>query len=165
MKAITAFNNIILKILDVITIVLVVSMVGALLIQVVARYFFNTGFAWTEESARFMMIFLTYLGASMISLNGKHVNITIVEDALNGWAYTALKVFQELVMLVFLVMIITFSVGALRIAGLSVSPAIGVNMAHIVRIVPIGAALMFLGHLTRVLKFLIAAKKGEFKTV
>ena len=160
-KTMETINNTVLKVLDTVTIVLVIGMVGMLLIQVVARYFFNTGFAWTEESARYMMIYLIYLGACMISINGKHVNITVAEDALKGWAHKLLKIFHELVMIVFLVMIINFSSDALRIAGMQSSPSIGINMFFVMIVIPVGAVIMLFAHFTRMLKMVLSWKGDD----
>lgn len=76
MKAMKTITGVLLKVLDVLSIVLMVGMVVFLLIQLVARAVFTHGFSWTEESAKICLIMLAYVGASMTSVNGVHVNIT-----------------------------------------------------------------------------------------
>ena len=106
MKAMKTITGVLLKVLDVLSIVLMVGMVVFLLIQLVARAVFTHGFSWTEESAKICLIMLAYVGASMTSVNGVHVNITILNDALHSArGRKVLFVLQQLLAMVFLVLV------------------------------------------------------------
>ena len=70
MKVLKIVNQVLLRLLDVVSIILMVGMVIFLLIQLIARGIFNFGFAWTEESAKICLIMLAYVGAAMTSING-----------------------------------------------------------------------------------------------
>lgn len=145
-------NEALMKILDVISIALMVRMVIFLLIQLVARSVFTHGFPWTEESAKICLIMLAYIGAAMTSVNGVHVNVTILNDALKGVPQKVLIIIQQLIAMSFLVLVFFFSFPALEIASKSVTTNTHINNAIIYAIIPISCVIMFLGHLTKVIR-------------
>ena len=145
MKAMKTITGVLLKVLDVLSIVLMVGMVVFLLIQLVARAVFTHGFSWTEESAKICLIMLAYVGASMTSVNGVHVNITILNDALHSArGRKVLFVLQQLLAMVFLVLVFVFSFPALEIASKSVTT--------------ISCVIMFFGHLAKIVRQFASAE-------
>ncbi len=159
MKATKTITNVLLKVLDVLSIVLMVGMVVFLLIQLVARAVFTHGFSWTEESAKICLIMLAYVGASMTSVNGVHVNITILNDALHSArGRKVLFVLQQLLAMVFLVLVFVFSFPALEIASKSVTTNTHINNAIIYSIIPISCVIMFFGHLAKIVRQFASAE-------
>lgn len=51
-------------------------------VQVVLRYVFNTGILGSDEMARFIFVFITWIGASLSVKEGEHIKITILSDLL-----------------------------------------------------------------------------------
>lgn len=147
-KSISAF---LMKLLDIVSIVLMIAMVLFLLIQLVARAAFRHGFPWTEESAKICLIFLAYVGASMTSVNGAHINITILSDSLNGKAQKVLFVIQQMIAMAFLVLVFVYSFPALEIAKKSVTTNTHIDNAIIYSIIPISSVIMFFGHLMKII--------------
>lgn len=65
-KELDEISEIVDKIVSSICIVLTAIMFVAVLYQVFGRYVISTSIAWTEETARYCMIWLAFLGASML---------------------------------------------------------------------------------------------------
>lgn len=151
MKTAKAISNFLMKLLDVISIVLMIAMVLFLLVQLVGRAAFRHGFPWTEESAKICLIFLAYVGASMTSVNGTHINITILSDILQGKGKKIVFVVQQLIAMAFLVLVFVYSFPALEIAKKSVTTNTHISNAVIYSAVPISAVIMFFGHLMKVI--------------
>lgn len=153
MKTMKKITDVLLKILDVLSIILMVGMVLFLLVQLIARAVFTHGFSWTEESAKICLIMLAYVGAAMTSVNGVHVNITILNDALNSpKGRKVLYIIQQLVAIVFLVLVFIFSFPALEIASKSVTTNTHINNAVIYSIIPVSCVIMFFGHLAKIIR-------------
>lgn len=55
-------------------------MLVSIMIQIVLRNIFNVGLGWTEEMARYTMIWLTYIGAIVSLKQGSHISIKILID-------------------------------------------------------------------------------------
>ncbi|NLM14838.1 MAG: TRAP transporter small permease subunit [Clostridiaceae bacterium] len=162
MKIVQRISGVVLKILDIAAIILMITMVIFLLIQLIARGVFRYGFFWTEETAKISLIMLAYVGAATTSVNGKHVNVTIFEDSLKGrLARNVVYTVQQLIAIVFLIMVVIFSVPALEIASKSVTTNTQINTAIIYAIIPISCVIMILGHLMKIVFTFIPAKPED----
>lgn len=70
------------KIVKVICIILMAAMVFCVILQVVTRYFLPHALSWTEEMARFLMLWLIFLGASHIAKASSYIRVTFLVDKL-----------------------------------------------------------------------------------
>jgi C4-dicarboxylate transporter DctQ subunit len=61
-----------------------IAATGALFINVILRYFFQAGFAWSEEFIRYSMIWVTFVGASICVREGTHVAMRLVVDGVKN---------------------------------------------------------------------------------
>lgn len=57
-------------------------MVVAMVWQVIGRYVFSHAPGWTEEASRFLMLWVTMLGAAAALRSGAHLSVTSLVDAL-----------------------------------------------------------------------------------
>ncbi|MCX5733314.1 MAG: TRAP transporter small permease [candidate division NC10 bacterium] len=62
--------------------VMLAVMLASILLQVVLRNVFSFGFVWTEELARYSMIWLVFVGAIVSLRRGSHIAMTMLADAL-----------------------------------------------------------------------------------
>lgn len=88
----------------------VFTMLVTVLIQVFARYMLNSPPAWTEEVARYMMVWSGMLGATL-SFKGRSDPI-LVEDIAVGrlhWLRHITKIFRSAAVLIFLLPVLYFS--------------------------------------------------------
>ena len=61
-----------LRILSCVTVCTLTIIIG---IQVVNRYVFGTSFTWVEELAGMAMVYITYFGAAMATINNSNTRI------------------------------------------------------------------------------------------
>ena len=69
-----------IKILEYVSGLLLAVMLVSIMIQIVLRNIFNVGLGWTEEMARYTMIWLTYIGAIVSLKQGSHIAIKLLID-------------------------------------------------------------------------------------
>ncbi len=60
--------------------VVIVSSMGS---QVFARYFFGAPFSWSEEVARLALIWMTFLAASFVMAEGRHIAVDVLSARLS----------------------------------------------------------------------------------
>jgi len=60
--------------------VLLLTMTAIVLLQVLFRYILNIPLSWTDETARFLMIYMTYLCLPLVYLHDQNIAMTIVTD-------------------------------------------------------------------------------------
>ena len=134
-------DNVLMKALILVMLLLVV----AVLWQVISRYIFASPSPWTEEIARFLLIWIALLGAVYAFRTGMHLGLDILPKKLEGGAARALKVFT-------LLMVLMFSMAVLVIGGGSLvqmtwelkqySAVLGLPMAFVYSVIPVTGALI-----------------------
>jgi len=67
--------------------------VALVFIQVIMRRIFNNSLTWSEELARYLYVWQTWLGVSYAARNGTHLRITMLKDRLPEGAQKVLEVF------------------------------------------------------------------------
>ena len=139
------------KILDAILkpalVVLMVALVSAVSWQVISRYIFSSPSSWTEEVARFLLIWIGVLGAAYAFRTGVHLGLDVLPKKLTGAPARVLKMFT-------LLMVLIFAVGVLVIGGFSLvsltwelkqySAVLGLPIALVYSVIPVAGVLICL---------------------
>ncbi|MEQ3551647.1 TRAP transporter small permease [Pseudonocardia nematodicida] len=79
---------------------LLLGVLAAVLLQVVTRYVFGTPLSWTEEIARFLLVWLTFVAAGYVMSRRLHIVVDLLVDRLGARGSRAVDVFAALVVLV-----------------------------------------------------------------
>ncbi len=79
-------------------------------VQVVLRYAFHYNFTWFEEFARYICIFMTFLGASIAVKTGAHFSMDAVVQAIPGRTAHFVKAFVNFCCGLFFVVVIYFGI-------------------------------------------------------
>lgn len=113
-----------------------------ILVAVFFRYVLGNTIIWSEEIARYMMIWMACLAMSSGIKRGEHLTIRILVDALPYRAAFWLEMFMRLVLLVFLLVLTVYGVGLVIANTDFTSQASELNMAIPTSIIPLAGALM-----------------------
>ncbi len=115
--------------------------------QIVSRYVFNNSLAWTEESARYIMIWGVMLGSSIALLRGYLISIDIfIRKAPHSLQLIA-KFFNVGLSLSFLGILVYQGVKLCEIGANMESPALGISYSWMYSAVPVGAVFLFFAYL------------------
>jgi len=77
-KAIDFIYGAIQKMMRWTVIVLLVMMVVIVFSNVVSRYYLHASLAWSEEVARFMLVWLVFIGSFLAYINDEHLGLDIL---------------------------------------------------------------------------------------
>jgi TRAP-type C4-dicarboxylate transport system permease small subunit len=89
------------RLLDGITVLILVVLLAVVGVQIFARYVLNHSLYWSEELARYLFIYLVFLGAAVALRRDGHIRVSfLVERLPAGWQRTT-AVLVDLVILVF----------------------------------------------------------------
>lgn len=140
--------------------ILLTNLVGVmslvLIIQVICRTFFGFSIFWSEELARYCLVWITFIGASIALKNVELANLDIlVEKISKNFRWIALLIIEGLVLCFIILAIIygfkqTFSTGSLS----QVSPAMQLPMWVVNISVPIGFGVMLIHTLTSLMNLI-----------
>lgn len=136
-------------VLEWISSIVLVSLLFIVWAQITFRYIFNNSLAWTEESARYLMIWGVLLGANLAFLKGYFISINLFVHRLPVKLQIALRVLRKLLALFFTGILSYYGVYLCKMGTRMQSPALGIEYVWVYISVPIGAALMFFLFLIR----------------
>ncbi|RDB42988.1 TRAP transporter small permease [Halomonas sp. DQ26W] len=117
------------------------ALIGVITLQVVSRVFFSA-VGWTEEVARFLLIWITFLGATLAFQRGRHIAVTFVVEALPGRLQQLLRVAAVLVVLGFMVALIIIGHRYMQVQSFQKSASLRLSMTYVYAVIPISAAIM-----------------------
>jgi len=136
-------NRLLDRILSTILEILIVVMVLVVILQVLARYAIQIPIPWTEEAARYMLAYMTFVGSAVALKEGKHIVVQFVYETLPSGTRRSFDVFFDLLILLFLLAILW---GGFRlIDGAWDVPTASmpwITMGQVYLILPIGLIIM-----------------------
>ena len=135
--------------------------VALVFVQVVMRRVFNNSLSWSEELARYLYVWQTWLGVSYAARNGTHLRITMLKDRLPAKAQQILEILVVLVWMGFGIFVIYQGMGVVNtIASFGKkSSALKIPMQFCYMSIPVGMFLMCIRIVERTVKDQFLQKK------
>ncbi len=124
---------------------LMTAMVGSVVWQVLSRYLFVVPAAWTEELARFLLIWIGMLGAAYAYRQGSHLGIDLLANKLTGIGKQRLHTVVHIVCLLFAASVLIIGGGSLVAMTWELkqySAAIGLPIAYVYAVIPASGAVI-----------------------
>ena len=150
----------VIRILDIILKSALIGLMAALVLsvswQVVSRYVFAAPSSWTEEIARFLMIWVGLLGAVYAFRNGVHLGLDILPKKLTGRSAYILKLVTMLAVVAFSATVLIIGGGGLVVLTWELrqnSAVLGLPIAFVYSVIPLTGVLICV--------YAIAAMAGE----
>lgn len=154
-------DEILLKTVRIILIVLMTMMVGSVLLQVITRYGFGFSISWSEELARLSLISSIFLGAAILTRSEDHLKVDTFILLLPGRARSGLAIAANMVGIYCTGYLISGSFRALNREWSQLTPAMQLPMGAIYSIVFFSTLLMVLFLAVNVLRHAYDVIKGN----
>ncbi|WP_299432205.1 TRAP transporter small permease [uncultured Maribacter sp.] len=143
------------KILGKILILIMSIMVINVLWQVFSRYFLGAPSSFTDELARYLMIWVGVLGAAYVSGKNKHVAIDVLPSKLSKKKQGKLNLIVKILIILFC--LFAFVIGGARLVYITYvlqqySPALQVPLALVYMVLPISGILIIYYKISDILK-------------
>ena len=140
------------KVMDWLTSGILIALLLIVLAQIVSRYVFNDSLPWTEEAARYLMIWGVLLGVGLAYLNGYLISIEAFTDRFPAPVRRVVQIFNTLLSLFFTGILTAYGVNLCILGTQMESPALEIPYVWIYLAIPVGAGLLFVLFLIRPLK-------------
>jgi len=144
------------------TFIAMVGMIIAITMQIVFRVFF-VALSWSEEVARYLLVWSTFLGASMAYKRGMHIAVTFIVESFPAVMTKTLQVFSHLLAALFFIIVITYGLRYMNMQSTQVSASLRLPMKYVYSIIPFSAAIMAFHALDKVLEVLFPSAVEEVK--
>ena len=146
------------KILEFILVTIFALLVLDVLFQVFSRYILGTSFTWTEEFARFALIWMTVLGAAYLNAKREHLSMDFVYQKLSDSNKRIVSVIIEVLVLLFALIIMV--IGGLNLVYTTLhleqlSGTLRIPLGYVYAIMPFSGFLIIcfsIYHIINILK-------------
>jgi len=123
-------------------IALLATMAVIIFANVVLRYSTNQSIEWAEEVARYLMVWLTFLGADPVLRYGGHIAVENFQDSLPiAWA-RAVRVVIALMLTGFFGFIVWYGVIYVDRVQFQMTPTTQISMSWVYASMPVGGVLL-----------------------
>lgn len=124
------------------TVVILGGMTLLIFTQVLCRFVFNAPLAWSEEIAKYLFIWMTFIAGYMGARRGKHIGVEAVQKALPPMGGKILKCFSNMVCAAFFGAVIYYTLRFWGKLAMQTSPALGIPIAFVYLGMLIGSGFM-----------------------
>ncbi|UCF93381.1 MAG: TRAP transporter small permease [Desulfobacterales bacterium] len=135
-------SDIIQQLTEAALLVILSAMAVVVFLQVIFRYVLNLPLFWTEEFARYCLVWASLLGAAVALKRGQHIAVTFVMDRLPPRLQAVLARIALLAVALLLTVITWGGIQLVLVTRAQISPALRISMSIPYAAVPAGAALM-----------------------
>jgi TRAP-type transport system small permease protein len=126
--------------------VLAGSLLAAVLVlsfaQVIARYVFDAPFIWSEELARYGLIWMTFAASAFVMASGEHISIDMVSRPFGRRGRVALELVSMAVVLAACLVVLVGSAEFVRDFAAVRSPTLRLPLAFVYGATFVGFALL-----------------------
>ncbi|UBZ12966.1 TRAP transporter small permease [Flagellimonas marinaquae] len=131
---------------------------------VITRYLLESQSSWTDELARFLLVWLSILGAAYASGKKLHIAIDLLPQHLNQKQQNYLDIVIHLLVLLFAVAV--FLIGGIRYVYISfalgqTSPALQLPIGFVYMVLPISGAFILYFKLSELFIIIKKIKNGN----
>ncbi|HDZ47691.1 hypothetical protein LCGC14_0108120 [marine sediment metagenome] len=117
------------------------ALIGVITLQIVSRVLF-TAVGWTEEVARFLLVWITFLAGTLAFQRGRHIAVTFAVDALPVRLRQIARLAALLIVLAFLITLIVIGYRYMQVQSFQKSASLRLSMTYVYAVMPICAAIM-----------------------
>ena len=137
--------------LTVVTVMLLGAMTIVTFAQIIFRVFF-TALIWSEEVARYMLVWLTFLGAGCVHKRSGHIAAAILHGLVPTNARKFFQILTHLICMVVFGVIIYYGILYVQVTSAQLSAAMRIPMRYIYIAIPLSGAVMMLNSISHILQ-------------
>ncbi len=120
--------------------------------QVFYRYALNNSLFWSEEVARYLLVWLTFLGASSAYHRGVHPRIDTFAAMLPEKVRRAVRIGIHFVSLILFIMMVVFGIQFSYFIRLQISPALSLPKWIVTSVIPLSGLILFIHNLRLIIE-------------
>jgi TRAP-type C4-dicarboxylate transport system permease small subunit len=123
-------------------------MAGVVFVEVLFRYVLMLPLFWTEEFARYSLVWSSLLGAGVALKRGEHIAVTFFVDRIPGCMGPQAALLVSVFIALFLTVILWGGIHLVILTRHQLSPAMRIPMAWPYLAIPISSLIMLIHELT-----------------
>jgi tripartite ATP-independent transporter DctM subunit len=117
-------------------------MVAVVFLQVTNRYVFNNPLSWTEEVARFIFVWITFMGALLALKTKAHIGVNSFMVRFSSETRAMVENMTIFFIIFYLFYLIIFGIKIVQETAQTFTPALNISFSYIYVAIPLSAILM-----------------------
>ena len=131
---------------------LMAVMVGTIILQVYCRFVLGNPLSWSEELARYVFVWITFLGGAVAYRHGSHIIVETILVLLPRRAQLALAWLVDALMVVALVVLLVQGLNIVQVNSNVEATMLEIPMSWVYASVPVSAAVMMAYQVERTIR-------------
>jgi TRAP-type C4-dicarboxylate transport system permease small subunit len=120
-------------------------MLTLIFVQVVTRYCFGYTAEWSEELARFLFVWVVFLGSALIMGESGHLAVEFLPLHYKGKLFgKVLEIIINVASYAFILLLLVQGAKMTKIMTFQTSPGLDISMSYVYAVIPVSCALMLL---------------------
>ncbi len=113
--------------------------------QVITRYGFSYTPEWSEELARYLFVYVVFLGSALIMGESGHLAVEFLPNRFKGTVFGKLLAALSLLCgYLFVLILLVQGAKMTEVMTFQESPGLGISMSYVYAVIPVSAVLMML---------------------
>ena len=159
-RLIHKISDILFKIGEYLSMIMVAAMVIITDAQIICRVFF-TALTWSEEATRYLLVWSTFIGASCVYKMAGHISVTVIQDLFPEKVKKWLKLLVHVLCGIFFVLMVIYGFKYCGKMSAQTSPAMKLPMNYMYASIAVGGVLLTVHCLDAILQSLFAEEEKE----
>jgi len=147
------------KVVKVAVFISIVGMIIIITLQILSRVLFDA-LAWSEEASRYLLVWSTFLGATMAYKRGMHIAVTFAIELFPKNINKIFRLLSITLSMVFFLVVIKFGINYITMQNYQVSAALRIPMKYVYTVIPASFAIMFIHGVAAINDVFIENKGG-----
>lgn len=110
--------------------ILLSSLIGVVMLQVVSRMLFPKAPHWTEELSRMFFLAIIAWGSIVATVNNEHVSVDLLTSKIQGRVRAGIDLIMDSFIFIFLGLTIPAALKFIQLGQIQMSPSLRINMAY-----------------------------------
>lgn len=132
-----------------------------IIFQVFSRFFLGFPLPWSEELARFLMVYTVFLGAAIALRHQKLISIEIIAENVSKNSRRILKTLANVISIAFFLVVFVKGLQIMAKVDNQVSAALQIPMSIAYAALPIGAIFLIMNGLAVIIEMYVVEEGAE----
>ena len=154
-KVISTISDMINKLISKVVILLLFFLSLLLGVAVFYRYALNDSIYWSNEVARYLLVYIVFLGSTMAHKHKNHIRIDMIFSIISSKTKRIVDIFIGVLFVAFWIMIIVGCMKLLPLFMMQTTATLGIPFAYAFAALPISAVIWILYCVDDILKEVI----------
>ena len=130
--------------------------------QVVARFVFNFSISWTSELARYLLCYITFIGAFVLIREKAFIKMDILESKITPKARPYYELIMEILMIAYAVVLVIYGNDLVATGANQRSSVMHIPKNILYMVIPVSGCFMIINSLRNIVNSICKIlKKGE----